>query len=369
MSFFSYFKNIFCFENKRSFSVEEQVQEYLNKEQRQVVEEIKEIFSEKDNFVLFVHKNADPDSLCSAIVLASVLKGLGKKARVVALERINSQSKKIISHYPYPVSYDYDFNNEESDDVYLILDAPDFSSIRPDIKIPEHKKIIIIDHHNPSKKKYKSEVKFIDSNASSTAVLVYMLVKFIDYRITREIAVFLLLGIVADTGFLKRTNNIDFIALFELTQYECINNISTLLKKEKDMNERLENLKALSRLKIYQFGDDLLVGYTYAGSYGASIALSHMYAGCDVIFVETRGKNNMSLSARSRRHLENRLNLATLIHNIARKYRDYNGTGGGHRTAASMQLMVSNKISINLEGQIIHSLEKSLDKKSKVIKI
>ena len=103
MSFFSHFKNIFCFENKKSFSVEEQLQEYLNKEQRQAIEETRELFSENDNFVLFVHKNADPDSLCSAIVLASVLKGMGKKAKVVALEKINSQSKKIISHYPYPV--------------------------------------------------------------------------------------------------------------------------------------------------------------------------------------------------------------------------------------------------------------------------
>ncbi|RLG13566.1 MAG: hypothetical protein DRN66_03925 [Candidatus Nanohalarchaeota archaeon] len=367
MSYFSFLKNIFYFKRKVNFSIEEQLAECLDKRQKESIEKINKLFNENDSFALFVHKNADPDAICSAIALAIVLKSKGKKARVVALEKINNQSKKIISYYPYPISYEYDFT-ERSNDVYVLLDAPDFTCIKAGIiVVPEGKKVIIIDHHIENEK-CSSAVRLISPEATSTAILLYFLFKQTNCAITKEIAVFLLMGIVADTGFLKQANNMDFIALFELSQYESISNIRSVLNKEKDENERIETLKAMLRLKVYQFGN-LLVGYTYAGSYGASIALTHIYSGCDIVFVETRGKNSLSVSARSRKHLENKINLASVLSGIAGKYRKYNGTGGGHKSAASMQMDISNSIYLNMENQIIVLLEKILNKKSKIIKI
>ena len=367
MSYFSYFKKIFCFKRKKVFSIKEQLDEYLDIMQKKAIENIKKCFEENETFALFVHKNADPDSLCSAIALSSALRNQGKKTKVIALEKINSQSKKILSYYPYPILYEYDF--KENNDIYVLLDAPDFTSIKTDITILKSKIIIIIDHHHKENVKYINTISLISQEATSTAILLYFLFKQTNHIITKEIAIFLLFGIVADTGFLKQANNMDFIALFELSQYENLNNIKHILKKEKNKNERIEILKAMIRLKIYQFGDDILGGYTYAGSYGASVALTNIYAGCDIIFVETRGKNKISVSGRLRKHLENKINLASVLSNIAGKYRKYNGTGGGHKSAASMKINVPDNVCLGLEKQIITFLEKKLNKKSKIIKI
>ncbi|MCK5176154.1 MAG: DHH family phosphoesterase [Candidatus Aenigmarchaeota archaeon] len=376
MSFLSYFKKkkkyrhkdkITEFKPKEDLPVEKNTTSFFDEKQITAIEKINDILSRNDSFVLFVHKNADPDSLCSAIVLSSILKEDGKKTKIVALEKINNQSKRIIDHYPYPISYQYDYT-EKNKDVFILVDAPDFTCINPSIQIPAEKEIIIIDHHKESNGKNKNAVKLTDEDKTSTAILVYSLMKFLNYEMTKERAVFLLLGIVADTGFLRQAKHIDFIALAQLTEHCSIKKIMSLLNKEKDKTERLENLKALLRLKVHQF-DDIFVGYTYTGSFGTSIALTIMYAGCDISFAETRKKNNISLSVRSRKHIENKVDLAVFCSNLAKKYKKYNATGGGHKTAASMQLTLPDKNNLYLEKEIINSLKNKLRTKSKIIKI
>ena len=162
MSFLSYFKKkkykhkdkLIEFKPEEDFLNSENTTHFFDEKQITTIEKINDILSKNDSFVLFVHKNADPDSLCSAIVLSSILKEEGKKTKIVALEKINNQSKRIIDYYPYPISYQYDCM-EKNKDVFILVDAPDFTCISPTLQIPDEKEIIIIDHHKESKKKKK----------------------------------------------------------------------------------------------------------------------------------------------------------------------------------------------------------------------
>ncbi len=137
MSFLLYLKKI-CKNKQKSrelelendFHIQENTTYFLDEKQKKTIEKINDILSKNDSFVLFVHKNADPDSLCSAIVLSSILKEKGKKTKIVALEKINNQSKRIIDYYPYPISYQYDYMGKNKD-VFILVDAPDSTCINP----------------------------------------------------------------------------------------------------------------------------------------------------------------------------------------------------------------------------------------------
>lgn len=159
------------------------------------------------NILILTHKNPDGDAIGSVLGLAQALENMGKNVVCFSKDIIPKVFEflpkfSIIKNEIIPAHYD----------LIILLDCALFSRTGLDSiseVVSSFNNILIIDHH-PQKKiecdEIENCVSLINSKASSTAVLVYDLLKNIDINITKDIANCLLTGIFTDTGGFQHSN-------------------------------------------------------------------------------------------------------------------------------------------------------------------
>lgn len=149
-----------------------------------------------DNFLLTSHINPDGDSIGSQLALMKFLENIGKKAT-------------ILSQHAVPDVYKFLYGNEkirsevsdsESFDIAVVLDASDQNRLGDTVnrvlkRVPF---IINIDHHVSNDK--FGGLRYLNSDASATAVIIYDLIVLLKGEIDRDIAECLYTGILTDTG-------------------------------------------------------------------------------------------------------------------------------------------------------------------------
>lgn len=310
------------------------------------LKKLRKALSGKD-ILIITHHNADPDSLGSAIALARGLSQLKTKSRILAPAGISKQSKLLLEKYPYPIEYEV----KKFPELVFTIDVASPEQIN-NIEIPKKSKLIVIDHHELGEIAKKADIKFIDKNAHSSAILVYDLLKKLNIRITKEIAFFLLVGIVIDTSFFRLANKRDINAVNNLLNYVNLEEIFIALSTPEEISEKIAKLKAMRRLEIYRINDKLLV-FSRAGSYESSVASSLINLGADIAVVENIKKDEIRISTRARRYLKGKINLAEIL----RKIEDLiEGHAGGHSLAASANGR-NTKNSERIKERIIKELE------------
>ncbi|MCX8074906.1 MAG: bifunctional oligoribonuclease/PAP phosphatase NrnA [Clostridia bacterium] len=155
-------------------------------------EQAKNIIKNSQKIYIVGHVNPDGDSIGSAYALYFALKSIGKDVKVL-------QSKR---------SYLYDFlpsineNVQTTDKEYDLLIAVD-SSDRDRLDMSEEdiqaaKKILMIDHHKKSSP--YGDVNCIEEELAATSQLVYEFLKYMNLPIDQNIATYLYMGIMTDTG-------------------------------------------------------------------------------------------------------------------------------------------------------------------------
>lgn len=149
-----------------------------------------------DNFLLTSHINPDGDSVGSQLALKKFLENIGKKAT-------------ILSQHAVPDVYKFLYGSEkirsevsdsESFDIAVVLDASDQNRLGDTVnrvlkRIPF---IINIDHHVSNNGFGK--LRYLNQDASATAVIIYDLIVLLKGEIDRDIAECLYTGILTDTG-------------------------------------------------------------------------------------------------------------------------------------------------------------------------
>ena len=162
-------------------------------------------FKRSENILLLTHENPDGDALGSILGLGLALKNMGKKVSFVCSDAV----PKPFVFLPFSREIKKDFLLGDFD-LIIIMDCgdlrrtgfperlKDFSSAR--------KKIINIDHHPKNDLHRISSANLIDYDSSSTAEIIYKLLKSMSVEINSEIATCLLCGIYTDTGALKHSN-------------------------------------------------------------------------------------------------------------------------------------------------------------------
>ena len=159
------------------------------------------------SFVVSTHKSCDGDGLGAGIALCHILKKIKKKARFLTLEP------------PHPK---YSFLNgggllgvcggksnfSAEDSALVIVDASDFRLAEP--LYSQARKaglpVCFIDHH-PLLKKADGDLVFTDTGASSTAELVYAVLKGLGVSMDENIAPALFTSIVFDTTRFRDVKN------------------------------------------------------------------------------------------------------------------------------------------------------------------
>jgi phosphoesterase RecJ-like protein len=149
-----------------------------------------------DRFLLTTHEGPDGDALGSLLALDQLLGQLGKDSVMFLAAK----------EFPLPLEYRFlpltDVFHEAPADVadrtLVFLDCGNIDRMPVDFLQRDGAHILNIDHHHDNT--LFGTVNLVDTQASSTAEIIWRLAKVLDLRITLEIATALYVGLITDTG-------------------------------------------------------------------------------------------------------------------------------------------------------------------------
>lgn len=166
------------------------------------VKKIIKTIKENKTFLISTHVSPDPDALCSELALALFLKSLGKRVIIVNEEPVPKRyqflgKSSLIESYKKNKRYPYD--------VLLVVDCGELDRIgKVQDLIAQNRPIINIDHHITNDR--FGHLNLVIDDASSTAEVLYDLIKEAGGKLDKTIAQHLYLGIMTDTGSFRYEN-------------------------------------------------------------------------------------------------------------------------------------------------------------------
>lgn len=294
----------------------------MNFQKRKVIDEIRDIFANENEFLILTHKNADVDAVGSALALYYYLYEKNKRARI-GCESLNKQAKIFLRNI-----------NESIDNIlpakpFGTVVLVDSSSVKKlgifEECVGKAENVIVIDHHEESG--MMEEFLYYNETVPSNAEIIYNLFPMNDEKYLKAI----LAGIVADTGYFKYAMPETFGIVHDILMKGIdLQEIFILLKNDLDRSRKIAVLKACKRMKIYTIRD-LIVATTRVGAHEALAAKSLLSIGADISFVASRER----ISSRTTDAVIQRgINLAEVMHKVGRLE---NGDGGGHKAAAGAE--------------------------------
>ncbi|HEV1998157.1 MAG TPA: bifunctional oligoribonuclease/PAP phosphatase NrnA [Candidatus Dormibacteraeota bacterium] len=163
-------------------------------------EEIRRLIAASHRVVVVAHKDADGDTLGSALAMSEVVRGMGKA---------------VATRVPPPVPQLYHFlpgfetvNREEGGDppdLVVAMDASNLERLSDTLgALPEGTPIVNIDHHVSNTR--FGTLNLVVPDASSTAEVTFDLLDALQIPVTATIATNLYAGVLTDTGGFRHDN-------------------------------------------------------------------------------------------------------------------------------------------------------------------
>ena len=153
------------------------------------------------SFLISTHVNPDIDALASEIALAKFLKSLKKKVVIVNGDHVPAMYR-FLPGISQVKAYSRAYQDFEA---AVILDCGDLDRIKKIRKLIKDTTIIInIDHHITND--HFGTLNLVDVKASSTAEVIFNLLKEARYSLSKTTAMLLYLGIMTDTGSFRYEN-------------------------------------------------------------------------------------------------------------------------------------------------------------------
>lgn len=205
---------------------------------KMVEKEIIDIIKENDNFLIISHIKPDGDSIGSILALSRFLKVEGKDVRMAIADNIPDEFYFLLKRDERIENL---LNINEVFSVLFILDCGELALTgREQDVLKLGKKVIVIDHHLTNKG--YGDINLIDTGSVATCEIIFKLLS--GYRLNKDIAEALLVGILTDTAFFVNSsvNNNTFKIVEELLNYGI--EYSSFIEKVY-YNKDLSSLKAL----------------------------------------------------------------------------------------------------------------------------
>ncbi|MFO7568897.1 MAG: bifunctional oligoribonuclease/PAP phosphatase NrnA [Smithellaceae bacterium] len=166
-----------------------------------MIKRILAAISAGQRFLITAHVRLDGDALGSELALYEMLRNLGKEA-VIYNQDATPQ------HYRFLPGADdivHEMENIEKFDVGFVLDCSELDRVG-DIasEVVKIKTLINVDHHVSNGG--FSELRLLDSQASSTGELLYRLMRETGMKMTRDVCTNLYTAILTDTGGFRYSN-------------------------------------------------------------------------------------------------------------------------------------------------------------------
>lgn len=200
-------------------------------------EEIRRLITDSHRVVVISHKDADGDTLGSALAISEVVRGMGKE---------------VATRVPPPVPQLYHFlpgfetvNREESGeppDLVLVMDASNLERLSDTLgPLPEGTPIVNIDHHVSNTR--FGTLNLVVPDASSTAEVTFDLLDALGIPVTASIATNLYAGVLTDTGGFRHEN----------TSYRVLEIAADLVRRganASDMAARVYKSQKLTTMRL-----------------------------------------------------------------------------------------------------------------------
>jgi len=302
--------------------------------------EIAKIMDEQNakHVVLLCHHNADPDAVCSAYALSSLIRRHRPQTTVEvgAAQSISRLSKHILKHLPLTVETE---PNIEKADVIVLLDTNTIQQLDNLAEKVRASKapIIVVDHHisHPETEKM-ARLCITDENASSTCEIIYNFYKQTNTRIEQLEAKALFLGIVFDTRHFVLASSTTLKIIADLVDMGVnAQEALAMLALPMDYSERVARLKACKRAKLFKVGE-WIIALSHVSAYQASAARAIIDLGAHVAVVAGQKNDSLEISLRCTKEFHEKTGIH-LGRDIAKPLGEYlHGMGGGHATAAGV---------------------------------
>lgn len=288
--------------------------------------------------VLLCHHNADPDAVCSAYALASLIRRLKPDCAVEigATQGISRLSKHLIKFLPIEVKTQ---PSVERADVLMLLDTNTIQQLNNWAEKVKASKapIIVVDHHaaHPETERL-AKICITNEEASSTCEIVYSFFKEKNIKPNETEAKALFLGIAFDTRHFVLANSSTLKTIAELVDAGAnAQETLSLLSLPMDFSERVARLKACKRAKLFKIGE-WIVAFSHVSAYQASAARAIIDLGAHVAVVAGQKNENLEISLRCTREFQEKTGIH-LGKDIAKPLGEYlQGMGGGHASAAGV---------------------------------
>ena len=215
------------------------------------LEEIKNEILKAENIILTTHINPDGDALGSVSAFLLMINEYNKKfaknpsdikkMRIMVDDELPKYMEKF-EETPLIERYSPSLENERAD-LFISLDCANAERYGNVLEIKKNcKKSINIDHHISNTE--HAQMNYV-GDVSSTCELIYQFLELFDIELTKEIADFLYLGIINDTGNFRHDN------VTQNTFAVC----SELMKAGADNHKVANIIFGMSRKKVNLFGD------------------------------------------------------------------------------------------------------------------
>lgn len=288
--------------------------------------------------VVTSHQNSDVDAVLSCYVVKKLINRLNPSATTnIITSGMNLQAKKVVESLGISLEIQ-EGNVLPCYDVCVLVDVnnPMHVGVLKD-SIAYDKPIIIIDHHKPSINMPQNALTIINEKAVATAEVVCDLIRYMDFKLTKEEAQCLLIGIISDSrrlsiGSIKTLRNVAFLLSRGASLPEAI----TVLSMPMSFSEKVARLKASQRASIYCLGQ-WIIAVSNVGSYEASAARALIDLGADIAAVCNELNGEVRLCVRASEDFAKRTNIH-LGEVLEKLSLSMSGSGGGHATAACATL-------------------------------
>ena len=164
---------------------------------------IKAFINKYDFFYIVGHEAPDGDCIGSELALAGLLTILGKKHVVLSAGPFNDNlSKMYSSHFTTSLSQLSHAPMKKEHAALILLDAATPERMGKIFAELADLPALVIDHHASVGVTFGA-VRYIDTTAPANTILIYRLFKYYNIAPNKEIAHYLLLGIITDTQFFR----------------------------------------------------------------------------------------------------------------------------------------------------------------------
>ncbi len=304
-------------------------------------------FLKNKRILITSHNIVDLDGLSSAIALNSFLKHHFENIKSYLYfsgisNNTSSFIKTLEEKFPnFKLDLSESFDNLEIDAV-IIVDANNPQQITLPCNLTNKKNIqyYYIDHHfiEESSLEYEqSKRQIILDNYSSTAEIIYIILKEFEFVISIPIRYLLIAGILTDSGYFKFANNNTIKVIGELLEDDIeYQDLLIMLKFEMDISEKIAKIKGIQRTELIREGD-WLIGISNVSSFEASVANLMTKIGLDIaiVFSEKDMEYRVSTRAKKKLCMLTGLHLGKILEQIAK---DCEANGGGHDGAAGINI-------------------------------